>query len=453
MVAKKKKLARKPAAQWGNAPRGRGQDTGRTDDSRRHRLPRSGTPAIPLRRRWRRACLVAVALVIAPCFGCRSEKRDSAQESRPAAAPVPRNTTASLEPAVPCDTATGTAPTGPLQEAEFIVAGLCRWGEPGWDSVSASQARGEPDGIEVEGDPWDTAGVRLWQFRSFGVEVVSYGLVRVTSPSIATARGVRVGDPVERVLSAYGGERPTINNAADTFELRYYTDFENPTEGFTDGILFGIGDDHVIEFRVGRISHVIEGSLRRDWEWDRPAWVISSEGLGPVGRQTSEQELIELLGRENVARDTTYLVEHQGKLGTVLFDETDRIVEIGWADRDAWRTIREMVIRGSVWRTRQGIGVGTSLRALEVLNGRAFTLSGFVYDNHGHGFSDVCSWEGGRMAALLRGVSISLGEINEGDLSLDDQRAIEGEECRSSSLPALQRAAPRVVEIRVVFRE
>jgi hypothetical protein len=232
--------------------------------------------------------------------------------------------------------------------------------------------------------------------------------------------------------------------------LRYWFDFENPTTGVTDGILFRIGGGRVIEFRVGTIEHVIEGFLGQEWEWSRPAWVISREGLGPIGRRTSEQELIELLGRENVARDTIYPVEDRDELGTVLFEDRDRRVEIAWDGRDRWRTIREIVIRGSIWQTRQGIGVGASLRALEVLNGRAFTMSGYVYDNHGHG-GEVCSGEGGRLAASLRGVSISLGEINVGDLSLDDQRAIDGEECRSSSLPAMQRAAPHVVEIRVAF--
>lgn len=382
------------------------------------------------------ACRIVTALITAASLACGSEKREAASAQGPAAATARR-----------ADTSDEDAACGPLHETDLNIPGIASYS----DSVRISESWGEPEGIEVFGDPWDSAGVRVWKYPGVGVEVWSFGAVTITSPSFATARGVRVGDPAQRVVAAYGGELPA--SAADTFALRYFTDDgPDPTTGCTDGVEFRIWDGQVIAIRAGEIEHVREGSVRPPWEWNRPDWAISSEGLGPIRRQTSERDLIELLGRENVARDMVYLSEDQSELGTDLFE--GRLVNILWSRHDPWRSIREILIGVSRWQTTEGIGVATtSLRALEALNGRPFTLSGFRWPEAAElpAGGEICSWQGGRLAGSLRGVSISLGDFDWTNLSDADQGALEGEECRSSSLPIMQRVNPRVSEIRVVF--
>ena len=91
-----------------------------------------------------------------------------------------------------------TAPL-PLRADDFVVAGLAS----GTDSIAVRARLGSPDSVTVD------AQGRLvsWQYRDLvvafggGSTVVGFTL---TGPGVPTARGLRVGDAVQRLLGLYG---------------------------------------------------------------------------------------------------------------------------------------------------------------------------------------------------------------------------------------------------------
>ncbi|MBI4408834.1 MAG: hypothetical protein HY561_03940 [Gemmatimonadetes bacterium] len=377
----------------------------------------------------RRGLSRIAVLALAACIGWRFAPRDAPHDSLSARGPAAR------------DTPVVAAPTGPLQPADFIVAGISDEA----DSAGIVAAIGRPDSVELRAHPWDTAGLRVWHYRRLAIDVAlteSVEQITITGPATATARGVRVGDPVARVRAAYGERH---GGDANTWP---YDDEEDPS---------GL---HGIEFRVrgDRVTGILLGYTGYDnapppWEWARPPWIVSGEGLGPITRRTSERDLIRLLGRENVTADSIYLEYEEegiGDIATILFSgDSLRWVDIRWTDWPKSRSTPREISVGPAWRTREGIGLGTPLATLEALNGRPFTLSGWFTDYGGQ----VCSWEGGRLEESLRGVYVSLDYTGDwGNISEADQRELAGEDCRSSSLRSMRRLAPVVVEMRVVFR-
>lgn len=279
--------------------------------------------------------------------------------------------------------------------------------------------------------------MRVWHYRGRGIEVAltrSIEGVTLTTPATATARGVRVGDPGERVRAAYGEPQ------GGTAQSWRYDDDSDPSG--LHGIEVRIQGDRVASIYLDQTGR---GNEPPPWEWARPPWVISGEGLGPITRRTSEQDLIRLLGSQNVTRDSIFLGMGESELGTILFAaDSLRRVEIRWTEWEpAPRAPKRISIGGrSVWRTREGVTIGTHLQYLERLNGRTFTFSGWGWELGGR----VCSWEGGRLDSLLRGVYLRLAPLRHVDTS------VFGEECRSSSHLTMRGVAPVVGYIEVVFR-
>ena len=138
--------------------------------------------------------------------------------------------------------------------------------------------------------------------------------------------------------------------------------------------------------------------------------------------------------------------------GTKLFDSTpDAKLEIYWRDRANKRNPEWVSVRGSHsrWRSPAGITLGTSLRAIERLNGKPFRLLGFGTDVSG----TVISWSGGRLDSQNTPeckVRLRLGR--DWDDRADPARGalirqLIGEDEFSSGHPAMQSLDPTVYEL------
>lgn len=369
---------------------------------------------------------VLAAVLVLAAAGCRSERDEAPADSL---ASGPRGA---------ADSVPGTRPTGPVQEADFAVAGVAL----GADSASVRAALGRPDSVEVQGHPFDSAGLRVWHYRDLDAEIAgSVERITIRTPAVATARGARVGDAAERLRAAYG------EPGGRTATSWRYADEEDPS-GLPPALEFRMQADRVAGITLGLTGY---DSPPPPWQWARPPWFISGEGIGPITRATSEQDLIDRFGAGEVVRDTIYLGEGETEVGTILFRaDSLRRIEISWEDwTEARRTPRVISLRGraSAWRTREGVTLGRRLRDLEALNGRPFQLAGWGHD---YGGQD-CTWAGGRLGAPLTGVRLSFSEGRLSDLPEAEERVLQGDSCRSSSLHAMQRLNPEVVEIRIVF--
>lgn len=104
---------------------------------------------------------------------------------------------------------------------------------------------------------------------------------------------------------------------------------------------------------------------------------------------------------------------------TILYpNDPRRRLEVIWHN-DAARTDLSLVaINGqSQWSAPRGLKLGTSVAALEKINGRPFRLTGFGAD----GTASVLGWEGGALNALPGGCRIGVRLTGPGGAAADRQ--------------------------------
>ena len=151
--------------------------------------------------------------------------RNAAQTAAPPPAPAP-----------------AAVRTGPIDSTDFVVAGV----EAGMDSAAVLRALGPPDSVRVDENPYDGGGrLPTWFYDGLTVLFTEEGVhgVNVEGPRHATARGVRVGDPAERVRAVYG--EPTSEDSQSW-------DYADPADG--SGL-------HMIGFQFagGRVTSIFLG--------------------------------------------------------------------------------------------------------------------------------------------------------------------------------------------------
>ncbi|HEX8141671.1 MAG TPA: hypothetical protein VF553_03690 [Pyrinomonadaceae bacterium] len=183
--------------------------------------------------------------------------------------------------------------------------------------------------------------------------------------------------------------------------------------------------------------------------------IIPRVRVGAITPATSEAALKRIYGRRNVRSTRVSLGEGEYEPGTSIYpDDPARRIEIVWKDARRKRFPKRIQLTGekSIWRTREGISLGTRLRELERINGEPFVLLGFSWDYEG----TIVSWEGGRLerefgkddrAVLLRLSS----DQTYGGVSDEDASSVLGDREFPSSNPVMQRINPKVYQIIVEF--
>jgi hypothetical protein len=116
-------------------------------------------------------------------------------------------------------------------------------------------------------------------------------------------------------------------------------------------------------------------------------WVIvPGRSVGQIRAGTSERDLIKIYGRKNVKRAEINVGEGETVQGTILFPNQPRQrAFVLWKDAATRQNPESISIRdkNTFWKTSRGITMGTTLRTIEKLNGRAFALTGFGWDYSG----------------------------------------------------------------------
>jgi hypothetical protein len=179
--------------------------------------------------------------------------------------------------------------------------------------------------------------------------------------------------------------------------------------------------------------------------------IVPGARFGSVHARSTLQDLVRLYGRSNLIQKT--LVAHNGRNvpGVVLFPkQPSRRVEIAWADPAGLRYPAWARVRGErgAWETPGGLALGTRLRDLERMNGRAFSLWGFDWAEGGW----VRSWNRGNLADELKGqVAVVLTPGRRADLTSDEFRSVVGRRALPSGDPILRSLDPRISEITFYF--
>jgi hypothetical protein len=143
-----------------------------------------------------------------------------------------------------CTPPAGAAP--PLEPADFVLGGVPMEA----DSVEIRLSFGDPDSVVMTTNPYD-AGAPLESWYYYGLVIHYDGEATpasyvVTGGDEGTARGVRTGDSIARVLERYGD--PDYRNDA------VWTYVDPSPDGELYVLEFLVQDDVVVRIHVGRVD-------------------------------------------------------------------------------------------------------------------------------------------------------------------------------------------------------
>ena len=176
----------------------------------------------------------------------------------------------------------------------------------------------------------------------------------------------------------------------------------------------------------------------------RDTLIIPGERVGPVTRNTSRRDLARLFG-ESRLRDKTI----SGAEGIGQFAATDvnlgreRSFTVVWSNsaQNQVGTVRNF---GTAWKTREGIGVGTSLTELRRILGE-FQLSGLAWD-----YGGTVVFERTRLARYQGGLTLVVDAAPDvAQRFPNNYQAVSGDSLFSSNNPNWQRLGIKVAAMTV----
>jgi len=136
----------------------------------------------------------------------------------------------------------------PLSSRDFSVAGI----RDGMDSAAVRRRLGVPDSITLLDNPWKPPDkIAAWYYRDLRIALTDKVIgVMMYGPSVATRRGLRVGDTGKRVETLYG-----VPNPLDRSETEWW--YRDPVSSATA--------DHVI---LVELSNGVVQSIYVGWYTD-----------------------------------------------------------------------------------------------------------------------------------------------------------------------------------------
>lgn len=182
--------------------------------------------------------------------------------------------------------------------------------------------------------------------------------------------------------------------------------------------------------------------------------IIPGVKFGAITAKTSEAELKRIYGEKNVQATDVGLGEGETAPGTIIYpNDEKKKIEIVWKDEKSKKFPDFIQLTGdkSIWKTKDGISLGTSLKQLEIINGKSFTLAGFDWDYGG----TVYSWRKGKLAKVFgsdgQKVTLRLGYNPYKKYSAKDLNSVVGDGEFSSKKRAMQRINPTVYQMIIDF--
>ena len=171
---------------------------------------------------------------------------------------------------------------------------------------------------------------------------------------------------------------------------------------------------------------------------------ITCGGIGEVGFNLTENELIAKFGRKNVRRDSIFAESEFAGLRTLVYPDTPREVMVDWQEeKPPFRTVQRLGLRheSSVYRFANSIGIGTTAAELVERNGGTpITFGGMGWD-YGGGFS---GFDAGKLKAEMPCFSAGFELI---DVAPDIEALLGEKQIKSDTLTKVQLNAVSIIEI------
>lgn len=124
-------------------------------------------------------------------------------------------------------------------------------------------------------------------------------------------------------------------------------------------------------------------------------WIIvPGKSVGEINQNCTKKDLIDIFGENNVVESNIGLAEGESIIGIKIYHNTPNELEVLWKD-SKFQKIDRIIIRrkGTLWKTIDGITIGTSLSDVVKINGEEITILGFEWDYAG----TLVSWNNGKL--------------------------------------------------------
>ncbi len=189
--------------------------------------------------------------------------------------------------------------------------------------------------------------------------------------------------------------------------------------------------------------------------------IVPGKRVGPIVAGTTRADLTRLFGAKNIDDGEILRSDLGTETGSIVYPNApDLSLAVFWINDAPDSRIRRVRICPDVnlpgkcrWHTAEGITLGSALRDLERLNGRAFQLNGFDWGMGGL----ITAWQGGRLEKLSAACGGLTVRVDPAPGPASDERArlldvVEGDDEFSSAHAAMQGLNPVIDFISFSFQ-
>jgi len=181
---------------------------------------------------------------------------------------------------------------------------------------------------------------------------------------------------------------------------------------------------------------------KKDISIDRS--IIPNERVGQVTSSTTKSKLSKLYDKENIRETVVFSYEGIDIKGTeVSFDNTADNLTIEWNDDNLTPKIIRIKNPNSNWKTKEGIGISSTIKEVEKANGKPFTIYGYEIDVYLAG--TVKNWNSGN----LQGLNLQFKITKK--LPEEEYMKMMGDDGIMSNDPLLEKAGLQVENVSVGF--
>ena len=174
--------------------------------------------------------------------------------------------------------------------------------------------------------------------------------------------------------------------------------------------------------------------------------IIPNESVGLITSSTTKSALNKLYDKENIRETVIFSYEGNDIKGTeVIFDNTADNITIQWNNNNLTPQIIRIENLNSNWKTKEGVGIGSTIKEVEKANGKPFTIYGYEIDAYLAG--TVKNWNSGN----LQGLNLQFKITKE--IPLEVYMEIMGDRGILSNNPLLEKAGLQVENITVEFNK
>ncbi len=174
--------------------------------------------------------------------------------------------------------------------------------------------------------------------------------------------------------------------------------------------------------------------------------IIPNESVGLITSSTTKSALNKLYDKGNIRETVVFSYEGFDIKGTeVIFDNTADNITIEWNDGNLTPKIIRIKNPNSNWKTKEGVGIGSTIKEVEKANGKPFTIYGYEIDAYLAG--TVKNWNSGN----LQGLNLQFKITKE--IPVEVYMEMIGDRGILSNNPLLEKAGLQVENITVGFNK